>query len=114
MSEGFIGFMVWLLSSYFCLFNPQSPFGKKVIFCSWILGPCKLVCKILLSPSIPILGALSGMTLVGTLAAIVLAYMFGERLIDRLNPNASRIKYIVIGFLSSVLLTPIISALFAI
>ena len=112
MNEGFIGFMIWLLSSCFCLFNPQSPFGKKVIFCSWILGPCRLISLFLLNTSIPILGVLSGMTAIGMVAAIVIAYMYGERAVDRLNPNASRIKYIVIGFLSSVLLMPIISTLF--
>ena len=110
MNEGFIGFLIWLLSSYFCLFNPASNFGKKVIFCSWILGPCKLICLFLFS--LPMLSMLAGMTAMGTIGAIVLAYFYGERVIDKLNPNASRIKYIVIGFISSVLLTNLITGLF--
>jgi len=112
MNELMIGFGIWLLSSGYCLFNPGSSFGKKVIFCSWILGPCKMICSLLFRPSIPILGRFAGMTILGTVGAIVLAYMFGERVIDRLNPNASRIKYIIIGFLSSVLFSALIPVLF--
>lgn len=111
MNEAFIGFLVWLLSSYFCLFNPSSSFGKKVIFCSWILGPCKVLCFFLFK--VPALSILAGMSAMGTIAAILLAYFYGECVIDKLNPNASRIKYIVIGFISSVLLSNIITGLFS-
>ena len=111
MSESFIGFLIWLLSSYFCLFNPGSSFGKKAILCSWILGPCKLLWMFLFN--IPVLSVLSGMSAMGTVCAILVAYCYGERIIDRLNPNASRIKYVVIGFLSSVLLPNLITGLFS-
>lgn len=111
MNEAFIGFLIWLLSSCFCLFNPASPFGKKAIFCSWILGPCKVLCVLLFK--LPALSMLAGMTAMGTIAAVLLAYFYGERVIDRLNPNASRIKYIVIGFISSVLFANLFTGLFS-
>ena len=111
MNEWIISIGIWLLSTGYCIFSPGSSFGKKVIFCSWILGACKMVFAVLIRPSMPILGMFSGMTILGTLAAIVLAHIFGERIIDKLNPNSSRIAYIVIGFCSSVLLSALIPTL---
>ena len=108
MNEWILGIVIWLLSVSYFWVNPGSSFGKQVIFCSWIIGPCRMMCAVLFRPSIPIFGMFSGMTILGALTAIVLAHMFGERVVDRLNPSALRIKYIAIGFLSSVLFSTFI------
>ena len=103
-NEWFIGLAIWLLSSGFCIFNPSSSFGKKVIFVSWILGPCRFL--------VTLIGIFQGSTMLGTIGAIALGYIYGERVMDRLNPNASRIKYILIGFISSVLFSSLIPLIF--
>jgi hypothetical protein len=105
-----MGFLIWAVSTLYWFFSPASSLGKKAIFLSWIYGPCNLAYSLLFKTSV--FNALGDFDLLPTIAAIFLAYKFGERIVDKMNPNAGRLMYILIGIGSSIALPIIVRTLF--
>jgi len=104
-----MGFLIWLVAVFYWVFNPTSSLGKKAIFLSWVFGPCNLAFVLLFKPSAPIMTTLSGLELLPVIGAFVLAYKFGEPVVDKINPNGGRFKYLLIGIASSIFLPMIIN-----
>jgi len=104
-----MGFIIWLIAVFYWFFNPTSSTGKKAIFLSWIFGPCNLAFILLFKPSAPIMNTLSELELLPVIAAFAIAYKYGEPVVDKLNPNGGRFKYLLIGIASSIILPMIIN-----
>jgi hypothetical protein len=105
-----MGFLIWAASFLFWCFSPRSSLGKKAIFLYWIYGPVNLAYALLFKSSI--LDSLSNIEIIPTVIAIVIAYKFGETVVDKLNPNSGRLMYLLIGIGSSLILPVVINALF--